>query len=112
MHKVPAKAEAVRFFRRYRNRRIGDFLKDQTTLKAWYVDRLEGRSYADGWFDLDYDDGRLLGIAPEALSADNKKISQLEESVVGALSKKQAFEYQGTLYIPIQDKRVKLGKGK
>jgi len=28
VHKVPAKAEAVRFFRRYRNRRIGDFLKE------------------------------------------------------------------------------------
>jgi len=67
---------------------IGDSLKDQTTLKAWCVDWLEGRSYADGGADLDRGDGRLLGIAPEALGApgkDEKIRTYTPDQVRGAL---------------------------
>ncbi len=37
-------------------------------LRAWYVNRLGNRSYALGWGDLDSDDVRFVGIAPEAPS--------------------------------------------
>jgi hypothetical protein len=47
---------------------LGNNLKDEITLKAWYVSRLGDRSYALGWCALDLDDGRFVGIAPEALS--------------------------------------------
>lgn len=86
---------------------VGGSLNDKTTLKAWYVDGLENRSDADGKYDLDDDSSRFLGIAPEA---QGKNTSKLEESVMGALSKKQAFEYQGTIYVPVQDKNVGLKK--
>ncbi|MBT4166255.1 hypothetical protein HOE04_04425 [archaeon] len=93
---------------------VGDSLKDQTTLKAWCVDWLGYRSFAYGRNDLDDDNGRLLGIAPEAQNVPDKieKVSQLEESVKDALSQKQAFEYQGTLYVPVQDKKVRLEEKK
>ena len=48
---------------------IGESLDDKTTLKAWCVDRLEYRSDAFGGYYLGYDGGRLVGLAPEALSA-------------------------------------------
>lgn len=40
-------------------------------MRAWFVGGLGGGSFADGWFDLDYDVGRLVGIAPEAQNAPN-----------------------------------------
>jgi len=51
---------------------VGDSLRDQTTLKAWCVGRLEYRSLANGRSGLGDDDGRLLGIAPEAQGALNR----------------------------------------
>lgn len=40
----------------------------QATLRAWGVDFLYNRSFALGFFDLDRDSGRLVGVvAPEAL---------------------------------------------
>jgi len=42
---------------------------DVPEMRAWYVDRLEYRSSADGWYDLDDGSGRLVGLAPEALGA-------------------------------------------
>ena len=53
---------------------LGDSLNDKTTLKAWYVGGLVDRSDAGGRFGLDVGDGRLLGIAPEVLSASGKSI--------------------------------------
>jgi hypothetical protein len=44
-----------------------DSAGDQPKMRAWYVDLLEFRSYACGRLVLDYDVGRLVGIAPEAL---------------------------------------------
>jgi len=91
---------------------VGNSLKDKTTLKAWYVDWLENGSDAGGGGGLDFVRGRLLGLAPEAQNVSNKTegVSQLEESIMGSLSQRQAFEYQGTLYIPVMDERVKLEK--
>ena len=47
-------------------------------MRAWFVYRLENRSNALGRNDLDYDYGRLLGIAPEALSAPGKGASNIK----------------------------------
>ncbi|MBI2630392.1 hypothetical protein HYW76_04795 [Candidatus Pacearchaeota archaeon] len=46
-------------------------------LRAWCVNRLEGRSFAGGGCHLDVDVGRFLGIAPEALSAPGKGASNI-----------------------------------
>jgi len=62
---------------------VGDSLKDQTTLKAWYVDGLEYRSNAGGENVLDFDIGRLLGIAPEALSVPGKGASNIRAYTMG-----------------------------
>ena len=47
-------------------------------LRAWYVNRLEYRSYALGWGRLVNVDGRFLGIAPEALRASGKGASNIK----------------------------------
>ena len=41
-------------------------LSKSPKLRAGYVSGLEYGSNANGWFDLDYDSGRLVGLAPEA----------------------------------------------
>ena len=81
-------------------------------MRAWYVYGLVNRSNAGGWNYLDDDNGRFVGIAPEAPSAPTKvsEISPLEKSVMEALTQGSPFEYDGTLYVPVQDKKVKLGK--
>ncbi len=43
--------------------------KNVSEMRAWFVRRLDLRSNAYGRCDLDLDLGRLVGIAPEALSA-------------------------------------------
>ncbi len=101
------------------------------TMRAWYVSRLGGRSDADGGFHLDGDDGRLVGVAPEAQGASigfvegaetleekNKRLGSfadvfpskaetnvkpLENRVQAALDSGRAFEYNGILYIPARD---------
>ncbi len=55
---------------------IGNSLKDKTTLKAWCVSWFEDRSDAYGWLNLDDDDGRLVGLAPEVLGAPDKNIGK------------------------------------
>ena len=56
---------------------------DDVKMRAWYVGRLEFRSNAYGRYGLDDDIGRLVGIAPEALSAPDKAIVRpsLEQSL-------------------------------
>ena len=44
------------------------------SFRAWYVCRLSNWSRADGDVNLDGADGRLVGVAPEALSAQGKGI--------------------------------------
>jgi len=65
---------------------LGDSLKNQTTLKAWYVDWLVSRSYASGRLGLGVGNGRLLGIAPEAPNAPGKGELEKMLEVVGAHS--------------------------
>ncbi len=55
-------------------------------------------------------DGRFVGVAPEALSASTNGAPVLEERVKSALDAGQAFEHNGTLYVPVNDKRVNLGQ--
>jgi hypothetical protein len=50
---------------------------DKPEMRAWYVRGLVGRSDASGRGDLDEDDGRLVGIAPEALGAPGKGASNV-----------------------------------
>jgi len=50
---------------------------DKPEMRAWYVMWLDLRSDADGGNGLDDDDGRLVGIAPEALGASGKGASNI-----------------------------------
>ena len=54
-------------------------------MRAWCVDGLEYRSNANGRNDLDYGNGRLLGIAPEALSASGKGVSNIKSYTMADL---------------------------
>ncbi|MBI2629362.1 hypothetical protein HYW74_04740 [Candidatus Pacearchaeota archaeon] len=54
-----------------------DSTSNDVKMRAWCVSRLENRSYAYGWYYLDYDNGRFVGIAPEALSALGKGASNI-----------------------------------
>ena len=49
-----------------------DSAGDVPKLRAWFVGRLGGRSDARGGCNLDNDDGRFVGIAPEAPLQKNK----------------------------------------
>jgi len=79
-------------------------------MRAWYVCGLEYRSNASGRLDLGNGSGRLLGIAPEALSASGKGASNhLESKVLTALNSEKSFEYNGTIYVPVvKDSGLKL----
>jgi hypothetical protein len=50
---------------------------DKPEMRAWFVRRLDDRSDASGRLDLVSDDGRLVGIAPEALGAPGKGASNI-----------------------------------
>jgi len=54
-----------------------DSVENGPKLRAWCVDGLRGRSLAGGRYVLDADGGRLVGIAPEALSAPDKGASNI-----------------------------------
>jgi len=69
---------------------IGESLDDKTTLKAWCVNRLESRSGAGGRGDLD-DDGRLVGLAPEALSAPGKGVGSVRAYSVEEILNETGF---------------------
>jgi len=62
---------------------------DSPEMRAWYVGRLVGRSLASGWDDLGGDRGRLLGLAPEALSVSGKGASSIKAYTMADL---QAFD--------------------
>jgi hypothetical protein len=51
---------------------LGSVNGDTPEMRAWYVGRLNCGSFAIGRNELGFDDGRLVGIAPEAL--ENKLI--------------------------------------
>jgi hypothetical protein len=58
-------------------------------MRAWIVGRLEDRSLACGRDDLGIDYGRLVGIAPEALSAPGKGASNI---IAYTMADLQAFD--------------------
>ena len=51
-----------------------DSAGDNPKMRAWLVNRLEYRADADGRINLDYDDWRFAGLAPEVLSAPGKGV--------------------------------------
>ena len=62
-----------------------DSASDKPKLRAWCVDRLVSRSYANGRLDLDDNGGRFLGIAPEALIATGKGASNIKTYTMAEL---------------------------
>jgi len=58
-------------------------------MRAWYVNRLDNRSNANGRLGVDNVLGRLVGIAPEALSAPGKGVSNIKAYTMADL---QAFD--------------------
>ena len=62
-----------------------------------------------GRYGLDDSNGRLVGVAPEAHAASSVVTNAtLESKVAAALNLGQAFDHNGTLYVPISDKRIAL----
>ncbi|MFH1358387.1 MAG: hypothetical protein ABIH37_00700 [archaeon] len=59
--------------------------KNVSEMRAWFVFRLERRSLALGWPALDYDSGRFVGIAPEALSTPGKGASNIKAYTIADL---------------------------
>ena len=82
-------------------------------LRAWFVSRLEYRSGA-GVKNVDCDNGRLLGIAPEALSAPGQSASNIKSYTMADLQAvdKAIKGLEGTLHQdvlkPFVDLRKKL----
>lgn len=87
---------------------------DTPEMKAWYVSRLEDRSNASGRDDLGNPNGRLLGIAPEALSVSGKGASNIGAYTIADLQAvDEAMQgLEGTLHPdvlkPFADLRKKL----
>jgi len=73
---------------------------DTPEMRAWYFNRLESRSKASGWVDLDRNYGRLVGIAPEALSAPGKGASNVKAYTMADLQAvdKAMKGLEGTLH--------------
>ncbi|MBI3035424.1 hypothetical protein HYY71_03805 [Candidatus Woesearchaeota archaeon] len=51
------------------------------TMRLWDVNRLVGRSSADGRYHLDVDGGGLVGVAPEARVGQSTPARTLEQRV-------------------------------
>ena len=62
-----------------------DSAGNDVKMRAWYVGRLVGMSVAIGRDRLDLDDGRFVGIAPEALSASGKDASSVQRDIMADL---------------------------
>ncbi len=62
---------------------------DTPEMRAWFVGGLEYSSGAFGWYGFDYDRGRFVGIAPEALSALGKGASNIKPYTMADL---QSFD--------------------
>lgn len=83
-------------------------------MRAWCVDGLGLRSLAFGWYDLGSGSGRLLGIAPEVLSAPGKGASNIKAYTMADLQAvDEAMQgLEGTLHPdvlkPFADLREKL----
>lgn len=86
---------------------LGDAQKSPI-MRSWFVNWLSLGSNASGGSDLGNASGRLVGVAPEAQGASTVK--PLEHRVRAAINSGQAFEHDGTLYVPVKDERVAIQK--
>jgi len=90
-----------------------DLAGDNPKMQVWYVGRLVFRSVAFGMYDLDLN-GRLVGIAPEALGAPGKGASNIKAYTIADLQAvdKAMKGLEGTLHPdvlkPFTDLRKKL----
>ena len=86
----------------------------------WNYARNEGLSRADlygyrGWDSLDvhlagsYGGGRVVVVSDEGTTK-NFQPDNLMQKIQSALNRRKAFEYQGTLYVPVSDTRIKINK--
>ena len=64
---------------------------DKPEMRAWCVNRLGYGSGAVGWDDLVSDYGRLVGIAPEALSAPGKSVRNVKAYSVEEILNETGF---------------------
>ena len=71
---------------------------DKSTMRSWVALRTDYDSIANGNDSLNYNGGRLVGVAPEAHVACEKA---LEARVQSALEIGKAFEFNGRVYAPI-----------
>jgi len=62
---------------------------DTPEMRAWFVGGLGDRSGVNGWYGLDYNYGRLVGIAPEALGAPGRGASNIKAYTMADL---QAYD--------------------
>ena len=86
--------------------------QDTPIMRSVFLGRLDSRSSADGWLDLDPDYGRLVGVAPEAQNAPSiGGIADTELLKVRSyMDAGEAFEHNGRVYVPVSDKRITLEK--
>ena len=76
--------------------------RQKPTMRAWCVLNLNNGSSPSGDLSLSDDDGRLVGVAPEALvgrSADRKM--SIDTQVYTALRQQQPFDYGGRVWAPL-----------
>jgi hypothetical protein len=81
-------------------------------MRACYVNGLEDRSGAGGWDSLDGDSGRSVGIAPEALSAQGKGITDIRAYTMADVQKARKELDELTQIRPelVNETRTLLGK--
>ena len=81
------------------------------TLRSWLVDRLEGGSGADGRYGLLNDDGRLVGVAPEARAERGSKASEpLEAKILRDLRAGKAVVDGNRIYAHINADNLGLSR--
>ena len=83
-------------------RNMGIFLSPTPAtpyLLAWFVNRIDNRSELNASCGLDSNSTRLVGVAPE--TAARASAGELDEHVRAALREKKAFEYDRTIYAPL-----------
>ncbi|MBI2146657.1 hypothetical protein HYU22_04930 [Candidatus Woesearchaeota archaeon] len=74
------------------------------TMRPWVADRIYSNSNASGYDYLNGNDGRLVGVAPEAHVAREKA---LEARVQLALEAGNPFEFNGRVYAPVSGVSLK-----
>jgi len=71
-------------------------------MRAWFVGSIYGWSVLIGDIDLDFDIGRLVGVAPKAPARQKSgAASTLDANIQSALSAGIEFAYNGMIYRPV-----------